>query len=84
MLFNAGLSPLANSLLKGVPFVSIPNNPRNKKQEKKPLKYLFVSTKFLEKKDEAGVVHQFIQGTSCKRNPPKPLSKRDIHRSIGV
>lgn len=58
MLFNAALSPLANSLLKGVPFVSIPNNPRNKKQEKKPLKYLFVSTKFLEKRDEAGVIHR--------------------------
>lgn len=84
MLYNAALPALVNSLLKGVPFVSIPNNPRNMPEPVRPVKYLFTSTKFVEKKDEVGVVHLLIQGTTCKRNPPKPKSKRDLHRYYGA
>lgn len=71
---------LIDRLLSRIPFFSYPNNPRRVKVEKKPVKYLFTSTQFVEKKDEDGVVHVLIKGTTCKRNPPKPLSKRDLHR----
>lgn len=71
---------LIDRLLNCIPFFSYPNNPRRVKGEKKPVKYLFTSTQFVEKKDEAGVVHVLIKGTTYKRNPSKPLSKRDLHR----
>jgi hypothetical protein len=80
MIYNAAMPAILNNMLKSVVECVYPNNPRNKKKEKRPVKYLFVSTQFVEKIDKAGVVHRLIKGTSCKRTPPKPLSKRDIHR----
>jgi hypothetical protein len=81
MLYNAALPQILNAMLKDVPFISIPNNPKNKKREKKPLKYLFISTRVVEHKDADGVVHMRYKGISCRRGEAKAPSKRDIHRS---
>ncbi len=80
MLHNPALSKLANALLQTIPFISLPNNPRNKKAAKKPFFYLFTSTQVVEKKDGNGVVHQVLVGRSCKRGVAKAPSKRDLHR----
>lgn len=60
-------NPLLAALLKRVPVVDIPNNPRNKKKEKQKHSYFFVSTRVKEYTDEKGIIHQYVIGVSYKK-----------------
>lgn len=73
---------LIQRMVSSLPPYSYPINPKAKgKKEKKKLNYFFVSTKIVEIKDSNGVVYERIQTSSYKREFPKEMSKRDIHRN---
>lgn len=50
---------LLDKLLARIPQYNRPNNPRNKKGEKKDVKYLHISNQYFERANEAGV--KYIQ-----------------------
>lgn len=73
---------LLDKLLSRIPAYSYPNNPRNKKAEKKQPNYIFVATKVISvKHPDTGVVSQRIVGYTYRRPAKKLPSKRDLHRT---
>lgn len=58
--------PLIERMLSRIKYVSIPNNPRNKKAVKEKLNYFFVSTRVVEYKD-GEVVKQKIVGKTYRK-----------------